>query len=398
MASYHLSAQVISRGSGHSAVHAAAYRGRDNLFDERTGLKHDYSKKSGELLFEGIYAPKDAPDWARDRQQLWNHVEAFEKRRDAQLAREFNMALPCELTLEQNRYALQDWVRDNFTRKGQIADVVIHAPSELGDERNMHAHVMVVMRKLDGTEFAAKKERAASIGERKAELESLRESWASIGNRHLVRHGFKPSLDHRTLDAQGIEREPTVHMGKSAAAIERTGRPSELGDVNRQIIAENERKVIDLAAERAMRQARDATKGQVDDIRPLDQQQKPLTLAERFGTLPMQTEKSRARDDNRSLAERFGTLPTQQDDAPKTAPEALQGQYAAAAPSGRGQPATRATEPQREAQEGFSRASTDDGEDAVKRRKKNAWAQQHDETEQGIEKRQRDSDRGYERD
>lgn len=318
MAIYHLSAQVISRGYGHSAVHAAAYRARDDLTDERTGLDHDYSRKAGELLFEGIYAPKDAPAWARDRQQLWNHVEAFEKHRRAELAREFNIALPCELTLEQNRYALQDWVRDNFTRKGLIADVAIHAPSEKGDDRNMHAHVMVVMRKLDGSEFVRTKERFDTYSEKqaakKAELESLRSSWERIGNRHLERHGFEPTLDHRTLKAQGIEREPGYHIGKDATAIERSGKPSELGDVNRQISADNERKVIDLAAERAMREAHSSTRGLVDDIRPPGQANKNPRDA-------------------------------------KSPAEAVQGHEAAAAPSAPGQPATRTTEPERAAQD-----------------------------------------------
>lgn len=272
MAIYHLAAQEFSRGRGDSAVHAAAYRARDDLTDERTGLRHDYSRKADELLFEGIYAPKDAPDWALDRQQLWNHVEAFEKHRRAILAREFVIALSHELTLEQSRRAVQDWVRDNFTRKGLIADVTIHAPSEQGDERNMHAHIMVVTRKLDGSEFIRTKEQFATYTEkdeaRKAELNGLRESWARIGNRHLERAGFEPTLDHRTLEAQGIEREPGIHMGKAATAIEREGNPSELGEVNRAINAENERRVIDLAAARAMREARAAAKGRVDDIRP----------------------------------------------------------------------------------------------------------------------------------
>jgi hypothetical protein len=271
MASYHLSAQIITRGAGHSAVAAAAYRSRCELVDERTGLVHDYSRKSGELLFEGIYAPKDAPDWARDRAQLWNHVEAFERRRDAQLCREFIIALPHELTLEQNRFALQDWVRDNFTRHGLIADVAIHKPDRHGDQRNIHAHVMVVMRKLDGTEFLHAKERFETVAERKAEMEALRESWARAGNRHLERYGFEPTLDHRTLKAQGIEREPTIHMGKAATAIERKGKrrqTSELGHVNRAVKVENEKRVIDLAAERSMREARDAARGRVDHIRP----------------------------------------------------------------------------------------------------------------------------------
>src|SRR4051794_34944734 len=253
MAIYHLSAKEFSRGKGHSVVAAAAYHARCELTDERTGLKHDYSRKSGELLFSGIYAPKDAPEWAHDRAQLWNHVEAFEKHRRAELAREFEVALPSELTLEQNRYALQDWVRENFTRKGLIADVNIHAPGKDGDERNVHAHVMVVLRKLDGTEFVRTKERFGTYTEkdeaRKAELVNLRQSWARIGNRHLERYGHAPSLDWRSLLEQGIERVPTIHKGKEATAIERRGRTSELGSVNREIEAANAH-VINLAAER----------------------------------------------------------------------------------------------------------------------------------------------------
>ncbi|MBV8400855.1 MAG: MobA/MobL family protein, partial [Acetobacteraceae bacterium] len=142
------------------------------MIDERTGELHNYSRNADDVLFAGLYAPKDAPEWARDRASLWNHMEAFEKRKDAQVARAFEIALPCELTPEQARYAVQDWVRENFTRKGLIADVAIHRPGAEGDERNIHAHVLVVMRKLDGAEFAAKKERAASFAERTEELET----------------------------------------------------------------------------------------------------------------------------------------------------------------------------------------------------------------------------------
>ena len=344
MAIYHLAAQEFSRGRGDSAVHAAAYRSRSALVDERTGLKHDYSRKADELLFEGIYAPKDAPEWAHDRQQLWNHVEAFEKHRRAILAREFVIALPHELTLEQGRRAVQDWVRDNFTRKGLIADVTIHAPSEHGDERNMHAHVMAVTRKLDGTEFIRTKEQFATYTEkdeaRKAELEGLRESWARIGNRHLERAGFEPTLDHRTLEAQGIEREPTIHMGKAATAIERGGEPSELGDLNRQIIAENERRVIDLAAERAMREARAAAKGRTDEIRPnrsaeIDHQ------AEQAMQDAHTAAKGRVDDIRAETASRDFS-------ASETAQEAVQAHEAPAAASAPGQANTRSTEPERE--------------------------------------------------
>jgi MobA/MobL family len=279
MASYHLSAGVIARTAGYSSVAAAAYRARCALNDERTGTLHDYSRKSGELLWQGIYAPKDAPEWARERAQLWNHVEAFERRRDAQLARSFDIALPHELSLEQNRYALQDWVRENFTRKGLIADAVIHAPGRDGDRRNIHAHVMVVMRKLDGTEFAAKKERIERLADRKAELETLRESWERIGNRHLERYGHAPTLDRRTLLAQGIDREPTVHLGKHATAIERDGKATQLGDINREIKGQ----VIDLAAARA---AREAAQARLERSGPASTPEKQFGAASRNTTAP----------------------------------------------------------------------------------------------------------------
>jgi ATP-dependent exoDNAse (exonuclease V) alpha subunit len=272
MAIYHLTAKVVSRGKGDSSVAAAAYQSRSRMVDERTGEVHNYSRNAGDVLFEGIYAPKDAPAWSRDRASLWNHVEAFERRKDAQLARSFDIALPHELTVEQNRYAVQDWVRDNFTRKGWIADVAVHAPGAEGDDRNIHAHVLVVMRKLDGAELAAKKERAATVADRKSELEALRESWERIGNRHLERHGFEPTLDRRSFEDRGIEQLPTVHLGKDVSALERDGVTTDRGDLNREIVAENERRVIDLAAARTMRDAQTAAQGRTDDTRPEPQQ------------------------------------------------------------------------------------------------------------------------------
>ena len=322
MAIYHLSAKVMSRGKGHSAVAAAAYRSRSSLQDERTGEIHDYSRKADEALFVGIYAPKDAPDWTRDRAQLWNHVEAFEKRRDAQLAREFEIALPHELTLEQNRYALQDWVRDNFTRKGLIADVAIHAPGQGGDQRNTHAHIMVVTRKLDGSEFAAAKERTADMAERKAELENLRTSWERIGNRHLERHGHAPTLDRRTLLAQGVDRPPTVHLGKDATALERQGVETELGEHNRTIEA---LQVIDLAAERERREANGnstaATKAPAamsDTVTPdttntADEQDK------RNREENAKTEAAHREQNDQTEQTRRGTIQKQQDDAKRQA-------------------------------------------------------------------------------
>lgn len=265
MAIFHLSAVIHSRSKGHSAVAGAAYRARTAIEDERTGERHDYGRKAADVLFEGLYAPKDAPGWAQDRAQLWNHVEAFEKRRDAQLCRSFDIALPHELTLEQNRRLLQDWVRENFTRKGLIADVAIHGPhrqrnggqehGSSADPRNIHAHVAVVLRKLDGAEFAAKKERTASNDERKAELEAQRANWEKLANRHLERAGLDVRIDRRTLKEQGIAQEPTQHLGPAATAMERRGEGSDRGDINRDVEERNaalrERAALEIAATRA---------------------------------------------------------------------------------------------------------------------------------------------------
>lgn len=285
MATFHLNVAIHSRGKGHSAIAGAAYRERSAIFDERTGERHDYSRKSDDVLFAGMYSPADAPEWTRDRAQLWNHVEAFEKRRDAQLARVFNIALPHELTLEQNRRLLQDWVRDNFTRKGLIADAVIHAPDKDGDQRNIHAHVAVVLRKLDGTEFSAKKERTASEEERLAQMEGWRASWENLANRHLERAGLDVRIDRRTLKEQGIDAEPTKHVGPTANKMEREEPgSSDRAAANREITQRNAERetiaaleaeeraltaqIIDLKAER---EAREAAKGRTDDPTAADQ-------------------------------------------------------------------------------------------------------------------------------
>jgi MobA/MobL family len=208
----------------------------------------------------------------------------------------------------------------------------------------MHAHIMVVTRKLDGTEFIRTKEQFATYTEkdeaRKAELNGLRESWARIGNRHLERAGFEPTLDHRTLEAQGIEREPTIHMGKSATAIEREGNPSELGEVNRAISAENEWQVIDLAAERAMREARAAAKGRTDEIRP-DRSAEIDHQAEQAMRDAHSAAKGRVDDIRPETAARDFS-------ASGSAQEAVQAHEASAAASAPEPANTRATEPERE--------------------------------------------------
>lgn len=228
MADYRLSAQVISRGKGQSSVASAAYRAAARLDDPRTGEIHDYTRKGG-VVFSAVLAPEDAPEWMRDRGQLWQGVEAAEKRRDAQLARELQLSLPHELTQEQRKELLLGFVRDQFVNQGMIADVAMHLPDRDGDARNHHAHVMLTMRELTGDGFGNKVRDWNSADT----LQAWREQWAHHQNRALERHGHHARVDHRSYEAQGIDREPSQHLGPTAADMERKGKPSRIGDENR---------------------------------------------------------------------------------------------------------------------------------------------------------------------
>jgi ATP-dependent exoDNAse (exonuclease V) alpha subunit len=218
MAIFHLTTKIVSRGSGQSAVAKAAYNSREKILQERTGEISDYRRK-GRPLFSGIFTPDDAPEWMHDRSKLWNAVESTEKRKDSQLAREVEISLPHELTDEQREWLVKDFVREQFTRKGMVADVNIHHPSREGDERNHHAHILLTMRRVNGEGFGEKVREWNSAGQ----LERWREAWEHTANRHLDRHGHEERVDRRSLEAQGVDREPTTHRGPFVDAIERKG-------------------------------------------------------------------------------------------------------------------------------------------------------------------------------
>lgn len=234
MAIYHLNARIVKRSQGQSAVAKAAYNARDLLTNENTGDRHDYRYK-GETLFSGIFVPKNAPDWVneliQDRQALWSAIEGAEKRKDSQLAREVEISLPHELTEQQREHLVKDFVRENFVRKGMIADVSLHAPSVKGDTRNYHAHILLSMREIGPDRFGEKVREWNS----KEQLQEWREKWEHLANRHLERHGHKERIDHRSLQEQGIDREPTIHIGPTATELERDGLKTERGDRHRSI-------------------------------------------------------------------------------------------------------------------------------------------------------------------
>jgi hypothetical protein len=261
MAIFHLNAKVISRGKGQSAVAAAAYRSGDRLRDEQTGEQKFYKQGADRIAFTDIMAPKDAPEWAHDRNRLWNEAERAEKRKDAQLAREIEVSLPHELTAQQREWLVKDFAREAFVRQGYAVDIAIHAPYKDSDDRNHHAHLMVTMRTLGPDGFAAKKDRALNG---KAQLADWRRQWANLANRHLERHGHKERIDHRSLKEQGAEREPTTHLGYAANEMAQRGAQSDRMDALQDVLKRNEirvdMKTLDTALAALERQERrDAT-------------------------------------------------------------------------------------------------------------------------------------------
>jgi hypothetical protein len=239
MAIFHLTTKPISRGKGQSAIAAAAYRSGERLRDEQAGEQKYYTSRADRIIFEGVFAPKDAPAWAQDRNELWNHAERAEKRKDARLAREIEVALPHEMTDRQREFLVKDFVREQFTRKGVAADVAIHAPDK-GDDRNYHAHILITERKLGPDGFEAKKDTTFNKPE---QLATWRAEWAHLTNRHLERHGIEARVDHRSLKEQGIEREPTVHVGYAGMEIAARGGASDRYQALQDIMARNDIRV-----------------------------------------------------------------------------------------------------------------------------------------------------------
>ena len=233
MADYRLSADIIRRSKGRSVVAAAAYRGGDRLLDERTGTVKDYTYRA-DVLYTAILTPKNAPYWMQDRHDLWNEIERCEdrsnRRGEAQLARDIELSLPHELTHEQHVELVREFVQVYFVDQGMVADVAIHAPPRRGDGRNHHAHILLSMRDIEDGQFG-KKNRGWN---RQDQLQEWRERWDELQNRALEKYGLDDRVDHRSLADQGIDREPTMHLGPATQAIEDKGIATDRGDENRR--------------------------------------------------------------------------------------------------------------------------------------------------------------------
>jgi hypothetical protein len=236
VAIYHLSVSVVSRSTGRSAVAAAAYRAGARLRDERTGQLHDYTRRSGVLAADVIVPPGCA---ALDRERLWQAAEAAEKRRDARTAREVRIALPSELTAEACRGLARQYAEWLAERYRTAVDVAVHAPDPAGDERNIHAHLLLATREIgaDGT-FGAKLRVLDDRAAGPAEIEAMRVAWEEMANRALAAAGVDARIDRRSLVEQGItDRPPSWHRGPGATALERRGVRTEIEERWQDLVA-----------------------------------------------------------------------------------------------------------------------------------------------------------------
>ena len=239
MAIYHFSVQVISRAQGRSAVAAAAYRSASRLHDERLDRDHDFTNKSG-VVHSEILLPEGAPERFADRKKLWNEVEATEKRKDAQLAREVEFSIPREMTQAQGIELARDFVGQEFVDRGMIADLNVHWDVGADGLAKPHAHVMLTMREVSPDGFG-QKERDWNRTEL---VEQWRERWADHVNARLAELDIDARIDHRSLEAQGIDLEPQDKIGPAASRMGERGLESERIEDHRAIAQRNGERII----------------------------------------------------------------------------------------------------------------------------------------------------------
>jgi Ti-type conjugative transfer relaxase TraA len=239
MAIYHFSVQVIGRAAGRSAVAAAAYRSGSRLHDERIERSHDFSNKRG-VVHSEVLLPEDAPEQWRDRERLWNDVETFEKRKDAQLAREVEFALPREMSEAQGIELAHDFVQAEFVDHGMIADLNVHWDVAEDGTTKPHAHVMLTMRSVGENGFGPK----VRDWNRTEMVERWRERWAECANERLADLDIDARIDHRSFEAQEIALEPQTKIGAPAQRMEAAGVEADRAAMHREIARENGEKII----------------------------------------------------------------------------------------------------------------------------------------------------------
>lgn len=274
MAIYHCTCKIISRGQWRSAVGAAAYRSGEKLYNEYDGIEHDYTKKGG-VVYSEIMLCENAPKEYQDRQTLWNAVEQIEKSSKAQLAREYEVALPVELSREEQIKLVRDFAKENFVDNGMCVDFSIHDK----EDGNPHAHIMLTTRPIEQDNSWGVKQKKEYILDKNGQkqydkkkqtykcktvkttnwdskefLQRSRESWAEKVNQELEKKSLPQRIDHRSLKEQGVDRVPTIHEG-GARKLEKRGIKTDRGKINREIkTANGQMQTIDILTKQTQKE------------------------------------------------------------------------------------------------------------------------------------------------
>ena len=260
--SLHTHVDIVARSKGHSVIAKAAYNARDKLQDEYYGKTHDYSKKE-DLVFSKIFLPEHIPKEFSNREYLWNSVEKIEKSKNSQLARNLLFTLPRELNEQDRIKLIGEFIEENFTSKGMIADCNIHNPMASDHEEQPHAHILLTLREIDekgNWKPKCRKEYILDENGEKIKLKSgnyksrkvnlndwnepdkakeWRENFSKKANEYLARNNINKRIDPRTFKEQGREELPQIHLGTSSYQMEKKGIQTERGNQNRKIIALN---------------------------------------------------------------------------------------------------------------------------------------------------------------
>lgn len=253
--SFHFKIDIVKRSDGASAVAKSAYISGEKIRSEYYNDSYDYRNKQG-VIDKGVLLPDNAPKEYEERKVLWNSVEKFEKQKNAQLARNFVIALPKELTDEERKELLLRFINENFVKEGMIADYAIH---EKDETQNYHAHVLTTMRPLNPDGTWGQKSRKEYINDEngdpiytkggnrksrkvnsinwndKGNAEKWRKNFSDLCNEYLEKGGHEKRVDHRSYKRQGLDILPEEHMGAANMALERKGVKTVVGDRNREI-------------------------------------------------------------------------------------------------------------------------------------------------------------------
>jgi ATP-dependent exoDNAse (exonuclease V) alpha subunit len=262
VATYHLQISSIGRSAGRRATAAAAYRAGERLRDERSRQLYNYSRRT-DVVHAEILLPSHlngaADTWAANREKLWNTAERAEKQSNSRVAREYQLSLPHELTTAQRVALARAFARELTERYRVAVDLAVHLPRPDGDPRNFHAHLLTTTREVTPKGLGAKagldmhpsQRRKRELPDSRQEFIGLRERWAALTNESLRAANIDARVDHRSLAARGIDREPRPHIPLVSLKIEQRGVRSEVAERIREDYGRRVQARLERAAEHA---------------------------------------------------------------------------------------------------------------------------------------------------